>query len=85
MIAEVITGIILGPSVLGHVSGYTENLFPVSSLDTFGVVANIGLIFFMFLMGNDAFLLPPPLPFLSTYSMQTENGALPKNSVFWFH
>ncbi len=59
VIAEVISGIILGPSVFGHIDGYTENLFPASSLATFGVVANIGLIFFMFLMGQ--FIIPFPL------------------------
>jgi hypothetical protein len=54
-------GIILGPSVLGNIPNFAEKIFPqlgkaqpdavLKSLDTFGVVANMGLIFFMFLMG----------------------------------
>ena len=46
--------------MLGHIPHYTEKIWPqlgktanakLRSLDTFGVCANIGLIFFMFLMG----------------------------------
>ena len=51
MIAEVVTGIILGPSILGRVPGFTDTIFPESSLQVFGVVSNLGLIFFMFLIG----------------------------------
>lgn len=51
VIAEIICGIVLGPSVLGNIPGYLHTLFPPSSLITLNVVANIGLIFFMFLVG----------------------------------
>ena len=59
------TGILLGPSALGklqeinfqsnsfegRIHGYTEHLFPKSSLVVFSVFANIGLILFMFMVG----------------------------------
>ena len=35
VIAEVITGILLGPSVMGFVPGFTLNIFPSSSITIF--------------------------------------------------
>jgi len=35
VIAEVLTGILLGPSVMGLVPGFTETIFPTSSIPTF--------------------------------------------------
>jgi uncharacterized membrane protein YjjP (DUF1212 family) len=35
VIAEVLTGILLGPSVMGLVPGFTETIFPNSSIATF--------------------------------------------------
>jgi hypothetical protein len=81
VIAEVITGILLGPSVMGFVPGFTVNIFPTTSITIFNgvsprqpisfrkkktrcqqcqtdrwlrtiiVIANVGLILFMFLVG----------------------------------
>jgi Kef-type K+ transport system membrane component KefB len=51
VIAEVISGIILGPTVMGRVPGFTENIFPPRALPIFNVIANMGLIFFMNLIG----------------------------------
>jgi len=60
VIGEIIGGIVLGPSVLGNIPNFTNKIFPQSystnskhlrSVDTFVVVADIGLIFFMFLIG----------------------------------
>eukprot|EP00899_Mesostigma_viride_P019169 jgi/Mesvir1/27253/Mv07093-RA.3 len=59
---EILAGIVLGPSVLGRIPGFTDVVFPTAahihgaeypydSTVTFGVIANAGLIFFMFLMG----------------------------------
>jgi Kef-type K+ transport system membrane component KefB len=45
VIAEVIGGIILGPSVFGrHIPGFSERVFPQSSLEGLGLVANIGML-----------------------------------------
>ncbi|CAI7616187.1 unnamed protein product [Penicillium manginii] len=51
VIAEVIGGIILGPSVMGHIPGFTEAIFPTASIPNLNVVANLGLILFLFLVG----------------------------------
>jgi Kef-type K+ transport system membrane component KefB/nucleotide-binding universal stress UspA family protein len=52
VIAEVVAGIILGPSVLGVISPHNLTaLFPPDSLRLLNIVSQIGLIFFMFLIG----------------------------------
>ncbi|KAJ5793357.1 uncharacterized protein N7503_009335 [Penicillium pulvis] len=51
VIAEVISGIILGPSVLGHIPAFTDTIFPTASLPSLSVVANLSLILFLFLVG----------------------------------
>ncbi|KAL2595049.1 hypothetical protein AAZV13_11G018000 [Glycine max] len=51
VIAEIIGGIILGPSVLGRNKSYMQKVFPPRSLPVLDTLANIGLIFFLFLAG----------------------------------
>lgn len=51
VIAEVITGILLGPSVMGRIPGFTTHIFPTASMPGFTLVANIGLVLFLFLVG----------------------------------
>jgi Kef-type K+ transport system membrane component KefB/nucleotide-binding universal stress UspA family protein len=52
VIGEVIAGIVLGPSVLGQISANLQaTLFPTDVLPALGVAANLGLIFYMFLIG----------------------------------
>ena len=51
VIAEVIGGILLGPSVLGRVPGFTDAIFPQASMPNLSMAANIGLILFLFLVG----------------------------------
>ncbi len=52
VIAEVLAGIALGPSLLGVLSPSTLQLFfPPSSMPTLGLVSQLGLVFFMFLIG----------------------------------
>ncbi|OQV10615.1 hypothetical protein CLAIMM_14589 [Cladophialophora immunda] len=51
VIAEVITGIILGPSVMGRIPGFTNAIFPTSSMPAFTLAANLGLVLFLFLVG----------------------------------
>lgn len=52
VIAEVLGGIALGPSLLGAVSPSTMTLlFPASSLGTLGLISQLGLVFFMFIIG----------------------------------
>lgn len=52
VIAEVVAGILLGPSLLGWLlPGVSAALFPKASLAALGLVAQIGLALFMFLVG----------------------------------
>jgi Kef-type K+ transport system membrane component KefB len=52
VIGEVIAGLALGPSLLGVISPNLQaTLFPTDVLPAIGFVANLGLIFFMFLVG----------------------------------
>ncbi|KAF9973389.1 K(+)/H(+) antiporter [Actinomortierella ambigua] len=51
VISEVIAGIILGPSVLGRIPGFQETIFNPASLPYLNLVSNLGLVFFLFLVG----------------------------------
>jgi Kef-type K+ transport system membrane component KefB len=52
VIGEMIAGILLGPSLLGHVApGLSVRLFPVTVLPFLSVIAQIGVILYMFLVG----------------------------------
>jgi Kef-type K+ transport system membrane component KefB len=51
VIAEVIGGILLGPSVMGRIPGFTNNIFPQSAMPNLTLIANIGLVLFLFLVG----------------------------------
>ncbi|KAI1453435.1 K+/H+ antiporter 1 [Annulohypoxylon moriforme] len=51
VIAEVIGGILLGPSVLARIPGFTNNIFPTASMPVLNNVANLGLVLFLFLIG----------------------------------
>lgn len=51
VIAEVVGGIILGPSVMGRIPGFRETIFPDASIPNLSTVANLGLILYLFLIG----------------------------------
>jgi Kef-type K+ transport system membrane component KefB len=53
VIAEVIGGILLGPTVFGRIPGFTEHIFPPVSVSYLNLVANIGLLLFLFLIGME--------------------------------
>ncbi|KAI1487609.1 K+ homeostasis protein Kha1 [Biscogniauxia mediterranea] len=51
VIAEVIGGILLGPSVLMRIPNFKDDIFPTNSMPVLNNVANLGLILFLFLIG----------------------------------
>ncbi|KAF2202199.1 K(+)/H(+) antiporter-like protein 1 [Delitschia confertaspora ATCC 74209] len=51
VIAEVIGGILLGPSVMGRIPGFTAAIFPTAAMPNLNLIANIGLTLFLFLVG----------------------------------
>ncbi|KAK9240839.1 Sodium/hydrogen exchanger family-domain-containing protein [Lipomyces kononenkoae] len=51
VIAEVIGGVLLGPSVMGRIPNFNNTIFPTASMPLLTLVANIGLVFFLFLVG----------------------------------
>lgn len=54
VIGEILAGIFLGPSFFGHYfHDYSSLLFPDSSLDNLKFLSQIGLIFFMYVVGME--------------------------------
>ncbi len=53
VIAEVIGGVLLGPSVMGRIPGFTQTIFPTASMPVLNLTANLGLVLFMFIVGME--------------------------------
>ena len=51
VIAEILAGIILGPSGLGNIPGWLDHVFPKRSLPYLSLVANVGLVLYMYVVG----------------------------------
>ncbi|EJD01475.1 uncharacterized protein FOMMEDRAFT_111321 [Fomitiporia mediterranea MF3/22] len=51
VIAEVIGGVLLGPTVMGRIPNFSNSIFPTQSIPLLTLTANIGLVFFLFLIG----------------------------------
>lgn len=53
VIFETIGGILLGPSALVRIPGFSETIFPSLSLATLDIVANFGLTLYLFVVGME--------------------------------
>ncbi|KAF4552994.1 Sodium/hydrogen exchanger-like protein 1 [Elsinoe fawcettii] len=51
VISEVIGGIVLGPSIMGRIPGFTAAIFPAAAMPNLTLVANLGLTLFLFIVG----------------------------------
>ncbi len=51
VIGQILAGIILGPSALGFIPGFSSFLFAPHTLNSLQLVSSLGLIFFMFNLG----------------------------------
>ncbi|KAI9353588.1 Sodium/hydrogen exchanger family-domain-containing protein [Obelidium mucronatum] len=51
VIAEVVGGLLLGASCLSRIPAFKDNVFPKSSMPMIKLVADIGLVFYLFLVG----------------------------------
>ncbi|KGN62161.1 cation/H(+) antiporter 15 [Cucumis sativus] len=51
VISEILGGVILGPSVLGRSSKFANTVFPLRSVMVLETMANVGLLYFLFLVG----------------------------------
>ncbi|KDP39397.1 hypothetical protein JCGZ_03679 [Jatropha curcas] len=51
VISEIMGGVILGPSVLGRNKAFASTLFPLRSVMVLETMANVGLLYFLFLVG----------------------------------
>ncbi|KAK9148480.1 hypothetical protein Scep_007237 [Stephania cephalantha] len=51
VISEILGGVILGPSVLGRIMKFGDVMFPLRSIMVLETMANVGLLYFLFLIG----------------------------------
>ncbi|KAF9116661.1 K(+)/H(+) antiporter [Mortierella sp. AM989] len=51
VVSEVLSGIILGPSIMGKIPGFNDTIFPKESIHFLTLVADLGLVLFLFLVG----------------------------------
>lgn len=51
VIAEIIGGILLGPTALSRVAAFKDNVFPKASLPFLNLISNFGLVLFLFVVG----------------------------------
>ncbi|OUM67212.1 hypothetical protein PIROE2DRAFT_5366, partial [Piromyces sp. E2] len=51
IIGQILSGIILGPSVLGHIPGYTRIFFPQESIENLYMISDFTVVLYIFLIG----------------------------------
>lgn len=53
VIFEIISGILIGPSALGRIASFKSICFPTSSINYLDLVASIGLVLYLFIVGME--------------------------------
>lgn len=77
VIAEVLTGIILGHTALGRIPNFTDSLFPASSIPGLTLVANIGIGLLLFIVGCEVDVKFIKKHIVTAISVGVLNMALP--------
>lgn len=77
VIAEVVTGILLGPTVLGRIPNFTDTCFPKESIPGMTLIANVGIILFLFIVGLEVDLHYIKKNFKVAVSVGLINMAIP--------
>lgn len=68
VMAEVIAGLVLGPTVLCRFPAFKETVFPAESMGNLKLIADFGLMLYMFLVGVEVgysvlvYPSDPPIP-----------------------
>ncbi|PWN88487.1 hypothetical protein FA10DRAFT_254704 [Acaromyces ingoldii] len=73
---ELLAGVCLGPTVFGNIPGFTEKIVPSQSLPLLTLTSNIGLVFFILLVG-----LETDTDLIKKYARQVALIALPGMAV----
>ncbi|KAJ9097742.1 hypothetical protein QFC21_004780 [Naganishia friedmannii] len=77
VIAEVVGGIILGPTVMGRIPHFTQHIFPAESLTYLSLISTIGLVLFLFLVGLEVDLSIIKKDWKSAVSISTAGMVIP--------
>ncbi|CAF1121127.1 unnamed protein product [Adineta steineri] len=89
VIGQIIAGIIFGPTVLGNIPGWSDYIWPKSSLPVFQLIANLGLIFFMFFLGLELNLTEIKANWKTTVPVACSSIIVPVGIgcavAVWFH
>ncbi|KAJ3370033.1 K(+)/H(+) antiporter [Kappamyces sp. JEL0680] len=55
VISEILGGILLGPTVFGRIPGFSETVFPTESLPALSLMADLGKILYLFIVGMELY------------------------------
>ncbi len=78
VMGEVVAGILLGPTAFGAIAPELQaTIFPSDLIPTLGVVANLGLVFYMFTVGLEANLSQVRNRMQSTFAISNASVAVP--------
>ncbi|PSK38991.1 hypothetical protein C7M61_002298 [Candidozyma pseudohaemuli] len=77
VIAEVVAGILLGPTVLGRIPNFSDTCFPDELIPGMTLIANVGIILFLFIVGLEVDLHYIKKNFKVAVSVGLINMAIP--------